>query len=181
MRPAWLCYPAGGEAEALAALSRRLGLPGAVRRDGHDAHGRPRARAGGGVLPVSFSRCGAVHAVALGLGGRVGVDLVDPREAHGTEQLLDLAAPGERLWLARLPEGLRRRRAYSVWAGREALLKALGLGLALEAGAVELEPWGEDGLRPCRVPGGAAGWDVRVLEAEGPGQGLLLGLAWLGP
>jgi len=181
VRPAFACYPAGAEAEALAELSLRLGLPKPARRAGHDPHGRPRAEAGETFLPVSFSRCGAVRAVALGLGGRVGVDLVDPGEHLATDQLMGLAAPGERLWLEPLPEDLRRRRLWEVWACREALLKALGLGLALEPGAVELEPWGADGLRPCRVPGGAAGWEVWVGDADGPGQGLLLGLAWTRP
>jgi len=180
MRPAFTCTPAFSEAATLPGLSRELGLAVPAAFSGHDAHGRPRAEAGGVPVQVSFSRCGAVAAVALRLTGRVGVDLVDPRSGIPTEGLLDLTSPGERAWLGGVPEASRRRRLFQVWACREALLKALGMGLALDPGAVELEPDGE-GLRPSRVlgcPSPPEGWHVHVRDGEGLAEGLILALAW---
>jgi phosphopantetheinyl transferase len=174
MRPAFACIRAGET--ALPGLSRELGLNGLARLDGHDAHGRPRAEAEGVQLQVSVSRCGAVTAVALARSGRIGVDLVDPGSAIPSAGLLDLTTAGERRWLESLPEPERRRKLFQVWACREALLKALGLGLSLDPGAVELAPFGE-GLRPSRVLGSMSppeGWHVEVLDQEG----LILALAW---
>lgn len=179
MRPAFTCVPAFAEASALPGLSAALGLASPALFAGHDPHGRPRAEAAGLPVPVSLGRCGAICAVALGAQGRVGVDLVDPRAALATADLMDLASPGERLWLEALPEP--RRKLFQVWACREALLKALGLGLALDPGAVALEPWGADGLRPSQVLGAGAppeGWHVEVLDGEGLAEGLILALAW---
>jgi len=181
VKPAWVCLPAYSEATALPGLSRELGLAEPARFAGHDAHGRPRAESQGTALPVSVSRCGAVCAVALAAGGRVGVDLVDPCSNLPTASMLELASSSERLWLEALPEQARRRRLFQVWACREALLKALGLGLALDLGAVELEPWGEEGLRPLRVigcPTPPLGWHVAVEDGQGLAAGLILGLAW---
>lgn len=181
MRPAFTCIPAFSEASALPGLSRELGLADPAHFSGHDAHGRPQAEAGGVPVQVSYSRCGPVVAVALALSGRVGVDLVNPLSRIPSDGLLDLTAPGERRWLDGLPEARRRRKLFQVWACREALLKALGLGLTLDPGAVELEPEGEDGLRPARVLGSGSppeGWHVEVMDGEGLAEGLILALAW---
>lgn len=179
MRPVLAIVPASREAEALEDLSRRLGLPEPARLDGHDVHGRPRARSGAAFLPLSLSRCGAACAVALGTEGRVGVDLVDPGTRVPTQGLLDLATPGERAWLAALP-GDPRRPLFELWACREALLKALGLGLALDPGAVELDA----GLRPLRVLGSPTpplGWHVEAAGAPAPAEGMIVALAWADP
>jgi 4'-phosphopantetheinyl transferase len=180
MRPAFTCTPAFAEASALPGLALELGLPGPARFKGHDPHGRPLADCEGAPVPVSFSRSGAVCAVALGRAGRVGVDLVDPHSHIPAEGLFELAAPEERLWLSALPAAERRRKLFQVWACREALLKALGLGLTLDPGAVALEPSG-DGLRPSRVLGSPTppvGWHVEVRDGEGLAEGLILALAW---
>lgn len=181
MRPAFACVGASQEAAALPGLSRALGLEPPARFAGHDPHGRPRAESGGAPVPVSVGRCGPASAVALARGGRVGVDLVDPGARVSETGLLGLATPGERAWIQALPPAARRRKLLEVWACREALLKALGLGLALDPGAVELEPCGLEGLKPRRVlgsPAPPAGWHVRVEEGSGPADGLILGLAW---
>ena len=181
MRPAFLCVPAFAAASALPELSRALGLPTQALFSGHDPHGRPRAEAGGVPVPVSLAHCGAVWAVAMGASGRVGVDLVDPRAAIATSSMLDLTSPGERTWLEPLPEAVKRRRLFQIWACREALLKALGLGLTLDPGAVELAPCGDDGLEPARVLGCGTppeGWHVEVLDGTAQAEGLILGLAW---
>lgn len=181
MRPAYACVRASTEAAALPGLSGALGLEPPARFSGHDPHGRPRAESGGRPVPVSLGRCGPASAVALARKGRVGVDLVDPCARVSDAGLLDLSTPGERAWIEALPEARRRRKLLEVWACREALLKALGLGLALDLGAVELEPMGVDGLRPRRVLGSPVpplGWHVQVAEGTGPAEGMILGLAW---
>jgi len=173
VRPAVAFAPADDPAAALAALSRSLGLPEPARFAGHDPHGRPRAMFRGEPLAVSLSRCRGRAAVALARAGRVGVDLVDPGAPIAAEAMMELAAPPERLWLAALPEGPRRHRLFQLWAGREALLKGLGLGLAEDADQVELAPAG-GGLRVLRAPGSAGGWHLDLQETNG----LILALAW---
>jgi 4'-phosphopantetheinyl transferase len=181
MRPAFACVPAAGLEAALATLARQLGLPGEARFAGHDPHGRPRAEAGGRPLALSIARSGDLRALALAPAGRVGIDLVDPSAPLRSEALLELVSPRERLWLEALPPERLPRRLLQVWAGREALLKALGLGLALDPGAVELEPLGEEGLAPARVLGCGTppeGWHLAMEEGEGLAAGLILALAW---
>lgn len=177
MKPALAVVPAAGEPRALADLAWALGLPGGVRLDGHDVHGRPRARCGDQSVPVSLARCGGFRAVALGRSGRVGVDLVDPAAAlAATADLLDLASPGERAWILEAP-GDPRRRLFELWACREALLKALGLGLALDPASVTFAP----GPRVATLPGASTppeGWRVETREVPGPGEGLLVAVAW---
>ena len=171
MRPVVVCTLASGSEAPLLARAGEIGL--AEVRLGHDPQGRPVAWADGAPVPVSISHCGPVGALALSRSGRVGVDLVDPGAPLATGALLELAAPPERLWLASLPEPLRRRRLFQLWACREALLKALGLGLAVDPAELELGPAG-DGLRVLRAPGSAAGWNLDLRDADG----LILALAW---
>jgi phosphopantetheinyl transferase len=114
--------------------------------------------------------------VALGRSGRIGVDLVDPGSSLPSPDLLDLATSFERAWIGELREDPRRR-LLELWACREALLKALGLGLALDPGAVELDR----DLRPVRVLGSPSppqGWRVETGEGTGIAGGMIVALAW---
>jgi phosphopantetheinyl transferase len=166
------------ELEAGIRIAKESGLPEPFRLDGHDPLGRPRAFAGGIAVPMSLSRCGAVRAVAVASRGRVGIDLVDPESAPETALLLDLLPDAE---MRRCLDGPDPRiDALRAWACREALAKALGIGLGLDPLAFELEPAGE-GLRIRRMAGlgtRTEGWHLEVGCGEPPYRGLVLALAW---
>lgn len=117
-------------------------------RCGSSARGRPRLRRTA-ALPspasVSLSRAGAFSVVAVTDAGPVGVDV----EAHGAADFPgfdDVALhPGE-------PSTDRAR----TWTRKEALLKAYGLGLAVDPAAVRLADdgvtaWPSDLPRPGPV------------------------------
>jgi 4'-phosphopantetheinyl transferase len=127
-------------------------------RCGSDAHGRPR------LLPtarvrhpahVSLARAGDLSVVAITDAGPVGVDVEAPGAADfaGFEDVV--LHPGERASTA--------EDRTSVWVRKEALLKAYGLGLAVEPGDVMLD---DDGLVSWdsghRLPGAVWLRDVAV-------------------
>lgn len=105
----------------------------ACPRCGSGAHGRPWARARGrrDEVAVSLSRCGPHLMTAVRAAGPVGVDLESVAAvARGWDPELVLH-PGERA-----PRTDRGRAA--VWARKEAVLKALGTGLATPMSSLDL-------------------------------------------
>jgi len=162
----------GEEQALLRTLAAELDLRGALCL-GKDAHGRPTLTHQGRALSFSRSRAGSRCAVALALEGRVGVDLVAPA-AWEPELLEAHFHPSERAWIAALQGEGRRDALIRGWAAKEAVLKALGLGLAFGPEAVELVIAGPD-LRLVRIAGQSAeGWNLRVTSHEGH----VLALAW---
>jgi 4'-phosphopantetheinyl transferase len=107
-------------------------------RCGSDAHGRPRLLATASVrrpAHVSLARAGDLSVVAVTDAGPVGVD-VEAEGAADFEGFGDVALhPGEH---SMNPAGRTR-----AWVRKEALLKAYGLGLAVDPRDVRLD---DDGL-----------------------------------
>ncbi|MCM2429994.1 4'-phosphopantetheinyl transferase family protein [Streptomyces sp. RKAG337] len=106
-----------------------LGAPAAARIE-RDGLGRPYlTRADGAELQVSISHCDDVVAVALTRSGRVGVDV----ELLRTLPALRLAGRyfdrAEAQWLADRPAAGRTPDFLRLWTAKEALGKALGVGL----------------------------------------------------
>ncbi|MBG6058826.1 4'-phosphopantetheinyl transferase [Cryobacterium sp. MP_M5] len=102
-------------------------------------HGRPFVRgagiAAGGTsgtgrrLDVSLSRAGATVGVALSFAGPVGID-IESVDAVGRAGFDDVAFnPVELAALAELPAGDAARARAEIWTGKEAALKAVGVGL----------------------------------------------------
>lgn len=124
---------------AHAALRRLLGdrlgiLPGDVRFDrrcrrcGHPTHGRPEL-VGGDLPSFSLARAGGIALVAVSDAGRIGADVeaVDrPWPAVGRVAF----TPRERAWLAARDAHDQARLAAGLWTRKEAVVKALGVGLA---------------------------------------------------
>jgi 4'-phosphopantetheinyl transferase len=161
-RPADQARFATGRVLARTVLGARLGLaPGAVPLATEPASGRP---AGTGPLmvhghPLSVS---VAHAddrvlVAVSDAGRVGVD-VEPLDGPVADPLLwrESCAPAELAALERLPRAARPAAFARLWTQKEAVLKALGVGLARPPATVLAD---EPGARLAAVdvgPGYAA-------------------------
>lgn len=143
-------------------------VPGSVRYErscehcGHPTHGRPRLAGGPDGLEFSLSHSGPVTVVAMGP-GPLGVDAEDlarrpvapglvRRMATGAEQaqLPPAGAPG------------RHRAVLELWTAKEAVAKALGLGVTLPFATFEVRP----GV-PVRV--GAGGAPLSVTPVAVPG------------
>ena len=99
----------------------------------YGAHGKPRLP-GGAVLRFSISHTGETACVATSLGAEIGVDI---ERCEGAD---DAAALMRRFFSAREAAALdalgpaeRGRAFYETWTRREAVLKALGLGLGPDA------------------------------------------------
>lgn len=107
----------------------------------HDALGRPSLiapeRARGWELSTSHG--GVLAVLAVSPGRRVGIDVVEMDESHVT---LDAARifmrEAERAEFESQPEHRRTRTFYHFWARKEAVLKALGTGLALDPRTIDV-------------------------------------------
>ncbi|TFD82537.1 4'-phosphopantetheinyl transferase family protein [Cryobacterium fucosi] len=154
---------AADRAFLLAAAGWAVGsAPGAMSLDRHCPtcggadHGRPLVRRAGTAagtaagpgrrLDVSLSRAGSRVAVALSFAGPVGIDIesVDAVARAGFDDVafnqVELAA------LAEVPaEGADRARA-TIWTGKEAALKAIGVGLRVDPRALTVSLPGSGGV-----------------------------------
>lgn len=117
-------------------------------------------------LHFNVSHAGQRALIALTADHPVGVDI----EAHRPlgEDGAGLAAmichPRELAAWKALPQAGRLHDFYRIWTGKEALSKALGLGLGLDFRQLELDAPGFPGLPPSQ-PSLPGGWQLHVLEA----------------
>ena len=99
----------------------------------HGRDGRPLVAVRGSearaALAVSVSRADGVVAVAARLGGPVGVDVERCRPLPALELARRWYAPAEVAWLAGRPADGRVTDFLRLWTAKEAVGKALGVGL----------------------------------------------------
>ena len=116
------------------ALAKRSGLPAGELRLERDVVGRPRLASPKGHMRIStdfnVSHSGQHALIALATGRRVGVD-IEARRTDLNWQTLSTAvfAPHDEAYVSALPAHLRINTFYDVWTAKEALLKALGIGI----------------------------------------------------
>jgi 4'-phosphopantetheinyl transferase len=124
-------------------------------------------------LCVSLTHSSEVALVAVALDSEVGVDVELLREGTETWSLVSHALTvGEQTRLQALPVSLRGEAFLSTWARKEALLKAVGVGLAVDPRLIEL-----DGSRVVTVPpelGEAGDWTLIDLPVPGHTSALAL-------
>lgn len=85
---------------------------------------------------TSLSHCGSAVAIALSTAGAVGVDIEPASRAHGLCDLAEhICHPAELQVLAGLPVEARQTELLRLWVRKEALLKAVGVGLAWDMAA----------------------------------------------
>lgn len=125
-------------------LSQALGLA-PERLPLYRSHtGQPRLALPG--LHTSLAHCRGVVAVALCEGGPVGID-VERRDTSSLQSIRDLVcAPGDAEAVQR-PGGDADARLLALWTRKEAVLKALGLGLARPMGSFAVPEGGTLALR----------------------------------
>lgn len=179
--------PAGAAAQARARLQRtladQLGTDAEALRFRRGPHGKP-ALDPPASLHYNLSHSGAVTALALAHDLEVGVDVEVPRRSRDVLALAQryFAAP-EAALLAHLAAPAREAAFHALWTCKEAVLKALGRGIAfgLHRLEFELDPASGQprGLARIDQDGGlAATWRIFRFEPVHGGFGAL---AWNGP
>lgn len=152
--------------------------PEAVAFD-YDAHGKPSlALHSGGSATLSFnvSHAGDCALIAVASGQAVGVDLERLRVIDQMDDLVrqHFTAREQRAFHA-LPVDQRQRAFFEVWTRKEAVLKALGVGLSREPATVEV--WGggqETDQIDLGDPAELTAWTLLTIE---PGTGYAGALA----
>ena len=124
-----------------AVLCRQLGCGNEQLAFGASDHGKPYAVVQGVAAPVSFniSHSGAHGLIAFAAAGRLGVDVEERRAPRDLDGLISsVLGPDEQAELA-LARGCRKLHLFfNFWTLKEALIKALGLGLALDMSGFEI-------------------------------------------
>jgi 4'-phosphopantetheinyl transferase len=115
---------------------------------GSREHGKPRLTSGTQGRPPLFSlaRNHRFVAIAVCADREIGVDLEDSQEAPPATY--SWCHPNEAQKLSSLPPARREAAALRLWVRREAVLKAMGLGLGEDA----------DGLDLSGLPARFTGW-----------------------
>jgi 4'-phosphopantetheinyl transferase len=139
------------------ALGACLGLEASRVTFASTPAGQPQLPGTG--LATSLSHSGTWLAIAISADRTVGIDI--ERSPHtGIEQLMSkICTPAELVDLQPLPGLARQRALLALWTRKEALLKAFGVGLAVEPaslsamtnGPIEPPPLSSTDHAPCRV------------------------------
>ncbi|MET8120032.1 4'-phosphopantetheinyl transferase superfamily protein [Micromonospora sp. NPDC005189] len=135
----WVGRDTGGQPDPAVGLLRWVGsvLLGRAETElvlTHDTVGRPLVRideraARSVELPVSISRTAGIVVVAARRAGPVGVDVERVRPLPALTLARRWFAPAELAWLDGRPEAGRAVDFLRLWTAKEAVGKALGLGL----------------------------------------------------
>jgi 4'-phosphopantetheinyl transferase len=167
-------------APLLALLGSYLGLPSEAVMLVEGQHGRPElASPWSRFLQFNWSHSADKAIVAVARGVTPGIDIERLRPRPRAVALAErFFHPDESAALAALDEAFREHVFLQVWTGKEAVLKALGRGVA----------FGLDRLRlsvPPHRPGllwldgdDARQWQLQQLDV---GAGYVASLAWRGP
>lgn len=169
-----------GRAPLLGLLAGYLGVPADAVRLVAGPHGRPQlAPTQACALDFNWSHSGDCALVALGRRVAPGID-VERRRAR--PRALELARryfhPAEAAWLATQPSRMRAEAFLALWTAKEAVLKALGRGLAFGLHRLEIDvATGAPQLRRLEGERPEA-WQLQALEID---PAYRAALAWRGP
>ncbi len=126
-----------------ALLRDRLGCDNARLTIGAFEFGKPFAALRGEIAPVSFnvSHSGAHGLIAIAPDGRLGVDVEERVARKGLDGLMQAAlTPDERAELAASDDGVKLRGFLRLWTIKEAVIKAVGLGISMSMSELEVPP-----------------------------------------
>ncbi|MEV5016086.1 4'-phosphopantetheinyl transferase family protein [Streptomyces sp. NPDC053780] len=138
-------------------------------RCAHARHGRPRVHWPPTDLDFNLSRSGPRWALAVVTGRQVGVDLEDgrPLDVDGASRFVMSAS--ELAHVRAAPDDTARSHAFfRCWTRKEAVVKAIGVGIVTDLGAIDVRP-AEDGPVLVRhtEPTGPDTWLVEDLPRIG--------------
>jgi len=171
--------PALGRAPLRAVLAAYLGIAPEQVALTHGEHGRPLLAVGlDPSLGFNWSHSGGHALVAVGRHIAPGIDLecLRPR-ARALEIAERYFDTDEAAALAALPEAERSAAFLELWTAKEAVLKALGRGLAFGLGRLSIAS-AADRLQLRRLEGDDVGaWQLQRLDID---RGLVAALAWRG-
>lgn len=145
-----------------------------------EEHGRPRLSARfDRTLDFNWSHSGDDALIAIGRNLRPGIDV---ERVRARPRLLEIARryfePAEFTMLEGLPESARLPAFLGMWTAKEAVLKALGRGIAFGLDRVVIEMETEDVPTLRRLgDSDVSSWQLRSLPF---GAGLCAALAWQG-
>lgn len=172
----------GADRSALAVLlAAYLGVPAATLAFVTGPHGKPALAPPHDGLSFSWSHSGEYALAAIGRGVDLGVDLEQVRRRPRALELAErYFAAEEATALRALPDDAARTRAFfTLWTAKEAVLKALGRGLAFGPARVAFAL--EEGrARPLAFAGEAAPAAAWQLHALAPASGYAGAVAWRG-
>lgn len=169
---------AQGRGPLLEILARYVGSTAEEIRLVAGEHGRPHlADPSPASLDFNWSHCAGHAALALARGLAPGIDIELLGERANALRLAQrYFHPAETAALAALPVQERARAFLELWTAKEALLKALGRGLAF--GLHRLQVSCEPAPRLLTLEGDdPAAWQLHRLQTDG---GLVATLAWRG-
>ena len=127
----------------------------------HPEHGRPRLVGGRGPS-FSLSHSGP-HVLVAVTDGLVGADIEEAARRPVAERVIRRTCTvGEQAWLAGVGEADRSAAFLGLWTRKEAVAKALGLGLVLPFGSFEVV-----GPDPITARGGAPPLVTHALDVPG--------------
>jgi 4'-phosphopantetheinyl transferase len=108
-------------------------------------------------LSFNVSHSGAFALIALSAERLVGVDIERADAAFNWQTIADLVCTDdERREIEHLPTWEQALPFLRCWTAKEALLKAVGIGIGTELRAVTVKPFAEGVQRPKATPGSAA-------------------------
>lgn len=146
-------------------LGRALGREPRALTFAAGPNGKPElAGAGRGGLAFNLSHSGRRALVGVSARGSIGVDVEAIRPLPDALRIArGHFAPDEADALARIPERAREAAFFGLWTRKEAVVKALGAGLALPLDhfSVTLPPAAP---RLLRMTGGSAAWTLHDLD-----------------
>ncbi|MFJ6749516.1 4'-phosphopantetheinyl transferase family protein [Streptomyces sp. NPDC091266] len=162
-----------GRAALRRVLADRLGFAADRIVFGHSAcpgcgsadHGPPRISSPATPVTFSFSRAKRHALVAVAPSGPVGADIEVLRPIDIREMAGQCLSPTEAAYILRLPpeEGLRA--FYRAWVRKEAVTKAVGVGIVLDLRTVEVRPERPGAVTvTCGAGAGPGSWTVTDMD-----------------
>jgi 4'-phosphopantetheinyl transferase len=163
-------WRAEGPGAVRAVLARYAGCAPEAIGFAATPRGKPVVRfPDGRTVPFSAARAGHDVLVAVGRSGPVGVDIEAVRDHDDLEQAVDAVLASEERDLADASAPARRLAArYRAWTRKEAFLKAIGIGFAVDPRRIAILPTPDARSSACldvRVDGEIVDWRVIDLDA----------------
>ncbi|HXZ09401.1 MAG TPA: 4'-phosphopantetheinyl transferase superfamily protein [Paraburkholderia sp.] len=144
-------------------LGGRVGEAPQALRFGYGRYGKPTLD-GYPDLSFNVSHTGDYALIAMSAERIVGIDIERMDPAFDWQSLADLVCTGdEQHAIARLPSGQQAQSFFRCWTAKEALLKALGLGITEGLRAISVDPSGT-GVQTPLVQRGAVAADAATLR-----------------